>query len=259
MELLFNMKELYDISIRCISPMEIDGYTYATDEAILHFDKVLVSQLDPQEVTKYAAGGVDNEELLYWTKTRGVTFSFTQGVISKKGLAALSNNKMKKISTTDIWCLETLIPDLDDKITLKHTPLAAPIFINHSSTNEKITDYTVAGKEITFAASHASVTVNYKWTLASNSSILQIGKKLQNGYFSIDAKMRTKDDDEGKTRTTIITMEKVRLIAGLSIRLGSASDFSTYDFVAAALPVGMKGDKSATSIVFLEEDIDEAF
>lgn len=103
---------------------------------------------------------------------------------------------------------------------------------------------------------YTDVVVDYEFEKIGKHSTLEIGERLTSGFLSLVGKTRVKDDVSGNITTGIIRIPKLKLVSGLSMRLGNDAIpiVGTLDLVA--IPTGVKGKKKIMDIVFLDEDID---
>ena len=132
MQDMFGIKELYSVNLRTKSKIEINGVVFEENEPILTFDNIQLAPLSENKIRRSARGGKNNEELVYWENTTDVTFSLSEGVISKNGLAILSNSKLIKKENEIFSCpfreeLESnALGEIDTKYNINQDK---PIFI----------------------------------------------------------------------------------------------------------------------------------
>ena len=72
----------------------------------------------------------------------------------------------------------------------------------------------------------------------------------------MEGKTRVKDDITGKTRTGIIEIPRLKLMSGLSMRLGENANPVVAEFKTLAVPSGTGRDNTVMNIFFLNNDID---
>ena len=102
----FGVKELYGVTLKCTSNMEINGEWFEQDEPIISFDKIQIAYLNEQKRRTSARGGYHNQTFITWEDTTGMTIQLSEGVISKTGLALISNSSILKKNNQTI-----VIPD----------------------------------------------------------------------------------------------------------------------------------------------------
>lgn len=258
MEDNFGIKELYDVSLRCTFPMEINGRKYEENESIIKFDHIQIATLTERKVRNYASGGIGNTRLVDWEDTQEVDFILSEGIVSKTGLAILSNSLLQKNNNTTIIIpySESLESDSDGVITtLNKVNNNNTLFIYNAQTGEKITPVEVNDNKIKIEESYLLVIVDYTFNYEQNSSSYFIGKRLLNGYLKLDGKFRLRDDEDGYTKTGIIEIPRVKLMSDLSMRLGRDVSPYVYRFNLIGLPVGDKKEKYVCKINILEKEI----
>lgn len=258
MEENFGTKELYDISLKSTFPMRIGNRQIEEGETILHFDKIEISTLDKVTSRVAAVGGFDNRPQVIWEQTKQINFSLRQGVMSKTSWALISNSQLTttqaKTEEIKISYTETLETDEQGKVTLKFKPYS--LFVYDLKSGEKLTDYTIEDKTLTFPRAYEEILVDYVFKYNDNSyETLTIGKRLVEGFLRLEGKMEFKDDKDGLEKTGILVIPKLTLVTDLSIRLGTNAQPLVGDIEAIGFPVGSRGNSSVCSITFLEENL----
>lgn len=257
MEDVFGTKELYDVSIKTTFPMRIGNRNYEEEETILHFDDIEIASLDPVKSRIAAVGGFDNRPQVIWEQTRQINYTMKKGVLSKTSWAMLTNSQMITEGQQDapfkINCTEVLESDEHKQVTLKHKP--CKLFLYDKSTGAKITDYTISEKIITISAPYKEVIADYKYEYGGNRDVLKIGKRLLEGFLSLEGKIELKDDKDGLEKTAVLIIPKITLVTDLSIRLGTDAQPFVGSFEMIGFPVGSRGDSSVCTITFLEENL----
>lgn len=260
MEEYFGIKELYDVSLKCNFPMEIKGRTYETNESIIKFDRIQLAPLSEAKTRTYASGGYGNPQLITWEKTNEIVFTISEGVISKMGLAILSNSQLiesEKNEETPVSFSEELESDDNGKIKLKYTPdINKGLFIYDVETNEKITSYQIENNIIDTEIPYKNLYIDYTFLYKEKAETLVIGKRLINGYLKLEGKIKLKDDFDGKIKTGIIEFPRVKLMSDLSLRLGYETSPYVYRFQIVGLPVEDKENPYVCKIIMLNNEID---
>lgn len=256
----FGIKEIYDVSLRCTFPTEINGRKYQINEPLIKFDRIQLAPLSEGKTRTYASGGYGNKRLIDWEDTKEVNFVISEGVISKIGLALLSNSNLTKVETGDkieISFSEKLETDENGKLLTKYPPISGDTFFAYDfNTGEKISDYIINGNEIDFKDSFREIALDYTFFYENKAEVLSVGKRLINGYLKLDGKMRLKDDFDGHTKTGIIEIPRIKLMSDLSMRLGSEASPYVYRFQIVGLPVGERGNQYVCKIIMLDNEID---
>ena len=256
----FNVKELYDVTLRTIFPIEINGKTYQENEPIIKFDKIQLAPLSESKTRTYASGGYENAQLINWEKTNEVVFSLSEGVISKIGLAILSNSQLiekKEGEIIPIPFSEQLETSDSGTAELKYFPIQDnTLFLYDFETGEKITEYEIENNIINLKIPYKSFIIDYTFPYERRAETLFVGKRLINGYLKLDGKLRLKDDFDGHIKTGIIEIPRIKLMSDLSMRLGSDATPYVYRFQIVGLPVGDRGNQYVCKIIILDNEID---
>ena len=92
----FGVKELYGVTLKCTSNMEVNEEWFEEGEPLIFFDKIQIAYLDEQKRRTAAKGGYGNQTLVKWEDTTGMGIQLSEGVISKIGINYSSLNQPKK-------------------------------------------------------------------------------------------------------------------------------------------------------------------
>ena len=258
MEQSLGLKELYEVSLKATYPIEVNGEIIETGETLAYFDNISLANFQEIKASAKSSGGYDNRTLIWWEETKEVKVSFSQGVFSKTQLALMMNAKMLSnegpsvVSVHKIECLES---DENGAFILKHIP-NGQIFVYNKTTGKKIKEWTRTDNIVYINEHYQDVVVDYCYNYDNGYTILQFGQPFSHGVFSLTGKTRIKDDVTGKVTTGIINIPKLRLMSGLSMRLGNDAIPHVGRLDAVALPEGARGNKKVMEIIFLNDDID---
>lgn len=257
MEEKFGTKELYDVSLKSTYNMKIGKKEIEENETILFFDKLEIATLDTVTSRIAATGGFENRPQVIWEQTRQINYSMRKGVLSRTSWALISNSQILEPNKTKdslrISNRELLETDENKKVILKYLPIQ--LFIYDFKTGEKIKDYEVNGKELTLQKPYLNIIVDYIYEYEKDYESLVIGKRLLEGYLSLEGKIELKDDKDGLEKTGILKIPKITLVTDLSIRLGIEAQPFVGNFEMIGFPVGTRGNSSVCSITFLEENL----
>ena len=257
MEEKFGTKELYDVSIKSTFPMKIGKREIEENETILFFDKIEIATLDTVTSRVAAVGGFDNRPQVIWEHTKQINYSMRKGTLSRTSWALISNSQIVEPNSNNDFMLisnrEVLETDENGKVTLKYTP--NKIFVYDVKTGDKIKNYTINDKELTFDKPYLDIIVDYNYKHYDKYETLTIGKRLLQGYLSLEGKIELKDDKDGLEKTGILKIPKIMLVTDLSIRLGTDAQPFVGNFEMIGFPVGSRGNSSVCSIAFLEENL----
>ena len=258
------IKEIYDVSLRATYPVTIGGIDYEIGEALIKFDKVQFAPLIENKIRREATGGYGNAELVSWENTNSVDFSVTEGVISKTGFAILSNSELlnnhyEEPERVHI-CEEFEVEPGQQTVTLKYKPLNEGCFVYCDGHKHywELQDKTVTVEPDLpdYAINYNKILVDYITEIDASRKDLLVGKRLLNGYLSLDAKFRMVDDEDGHIKTGIIEIPKVELMSDLAMRLGRDSNLYTYKFQFKGLPVGGRGSQYVCRVIMFDKEID---
>lgn len=256
----FGIKELYDVSLKCTFPMVINGRQYDANESIIKFNKIQLAPLAEYKTRTYASGGYGNAQLINWEKTNEVNFVLSEGVISKIGLAILSNSQLAEKKVGEIIAIpftEELETDDLGKAELKYTPYQDDIiFVYDAETGQRISSYKIENNIIDLEMPYKTFFIDYTFAYEEKAEVLTVGKRLVDGYLKLDGKMRLKDDSDGLIKTGIIEIPRIKLMSDLSMRLGGEASPYVYRFQIVGLPVGDRGNQYVCKIIMLDNEID---
>lgn len=283
------IKELYDVNIRTNKFLEIGDRTYEPNECILTFKTAEFAQLEQRRKEVFATGGYENLPLIDWTSDKELTFSITHGVLSPSSWAILSNSKLVNKEKKSIQFSEK-IPVIDNEdycyIDLKYVPNVSELFgvpkksynleecqkqmelkpiqsnkekwlfCYDLETGKKITNLFIINNRVFFKELSKKVYVDYTFYYNNIFKSLEIGKRLTNNFFSIDAKMNVKQLTDGEFYTAFLEIPKIKINSTLSFQLGSGYENSIVsDFLFTAYPDenSLKNKRTIAKISFLEQ------
>ena len=263
----FGVKELYGVTLKCTSNMEINGEYFERNEPLISFDKIQIAYLNEQKRRTSARGGYHNQTLVNWEDTTGMSIQLSEGVISKTGLALISNSGIlrEEEAVIIIPYSETLESDKEDGKWVLNVryPIEQSLYIRRNG--QKITDFDwqQQTKKITInnVQDDAEIeppiyTVYYDYIYNGDANNMCIGQKLVKGFLTLTGRMRLKDDQSGKETTCLIEIPKVQLMSDLTMRLGSEVSPYVYGFNLQAHPVGERGNQYVCKFTMLDRDID---
>ena len=255
----FGMKELYEVVIKATYPIEFGTRIVEPGEVIARFDNIGISNFNEIKNTITANGGWDNRAHVWWTTTKEVDLSFTQGVFSKEQFSLLTGSKMLKKSPMFDSILiphrELKESDENGRIILDHIP-ATRIFVYERDTGLKIQFTQITEQMIEVCCPFTDVVIDYDYKYDKNSTEVIIGQELTSGFLEFQGKTKIKDDETGLVKTGILHIPKMKLMSNLSIQLGQGASPVVGRLDAIACPVGAKGKQKVMDIFFLEGDVD---
>ena len=100
------------------------------------------------------------------------------------------------------------------------------------------------------------VIVNYRYNYTNGATVAKIGQPFLRGFLELEAQTRVKDDTTGLVTTGIIKIPKLKLMSGLSIKLGTQANPVVGTFQAVGVPVDERKSSYVMEIAFLNNDID---
>lgn len=258
MENEFSLKELYDVFLKTTYPMEIAGRQFQEGETLCVFDKIQISQFNEKKAVVTAHGGFEDRDRVFWESTKDVELTFSQGIFNHLQFALLVNANLiytKENDSIKIPIREVLETDSGGTVLLSHAP-CGEIFCYEKSTNEKVQATETDFKVFLIGKPYTEYVCDYYYDYNNGAQFVTIGNQLINGFLRLEGKTRVKDDITGKTRTGIIEIPKLKLMSGLSMRLGKNANPVVANFKTIAVPVGTGGLSTVINIFFLNDDVD---
>lgn len=256
-ESLSSFKSLEDVHLKATYDIEANGISFEEGETIALFDKIQVAGLTEFKDYVTAHGGFDNRAHVFWENTHELRLNFSQGIFSNLQFGLLNNTNIIKIEE-DEPLLITKVEELesDDAGNIKTTfrPVGAT-FVYDKTTGQKL-DWFWLGELIRINTPYTTVIVNYKYNYTGGATIAKIGQQFTNGFLELEGKTRVKDDTSGLVTTGIIKIPRLKLMSGLSIRLGAQANPVVGNFKAVGVPVNSRRDAYVAEFYFLNNDID---
>ena len=293
------MKELYDVNIRLLRPLEIGGIKYDRNEAVLNFKRAEIAQLQQLKREVSARGGYHNPALVNWEVDREVQFIFTNGVLSPVSWALLSNSKIKEPQSKSVQYYEELhviengdysYVDLkfcpnncEEKLGAQPNPYGEPlpmgrrnelilkplppsnkkwIFIYDCETGRRIRDFQIYMNRIYLQEQAKEVVVDYTFCYQDKIKTIELGNRLSNGFYKLDGNVSIKNDKNGEVTTGIIELPKIKLNSNLSLKLGMNYDNSTVDnfyFTGYPNEEVKREDQAVAYFTFLNRELTEEY
>lgn len=90
----FGVRECVDVMFKAKTARKIGSRQFFKNEPVLLFDTLTTSTLEGSGTTVYAQGGRGNARLMSWDGDRAVTFTMTDALMSKEGLAILASAEL---------------------------------------------------------------------------------------------------------------------------------------------------------------------
>lgn len=296
MEEMVGMKEMYDVSIRTTAPLDLGKKKYDKNESLISFSQVKMAQFSESKRTTQAKGGYHNNVLINWEIDKEGQFAITEGVLSPQSWALLSNSQLSEPKVRSVQMYETVNAICDNDycfVDLKYRPNAVEgiigaqpnpcfeplpmgrrpelmlkplppsgtkwIFCYDVRTGERIRDFEIYQNRIFFKSDRREVMVDYTFDYEDRLVVLEVGKRLVNGFLKLTGKMSVKGEKSGEVTTAILELPKIKLSSSLAMRLGSSYDNSTVrDFYLTAYPetaTGRMEDQSIANIIFLDKEL----
>ena len=250
-------KLLEDVRLKATYNMTIGEKTFEEGETIALFDKVQISGLNEMKDYVAARGGFDNRGLVFWETTREVQLSFAQGVFSKTQFALLNNSKVITYGENEpilVTITESIESDENGYVHTTHE-VYDQLFIYDKELGEKVS-YTMTEQGLKIDEPYEDLVVTYRYNYQGGAQVAKIGQQFLNGYLELEGKTRVKDDTSGQITTGIIRIPKLKLMSGLSIRLGAQANPVVGNFKAVGVPVGSRHSSYVAEFLFLNNDID---
>ena len=295
MEDFYGIKELYNVDIRALRPIDIGSKRFDTNESILSFKTAELARVDENKKFVSANGGYHNPALVNWEVDKEIKFGITHGVLSPKSWSILSNSKLFNPKTKSVpyqeeldviedseycFCNLKFIPNAclelmgvqgnpnnepmpmgrRPELMLKPLPPSKEkyIFCYDYETGERIRNFDICGNRIFLKSSnYRKVFVDYTFDYNGGIELISIGNRLNNGFFRLTATMTNKSEISGEVNTTLLEIPKLKFQSSLSIQLGKNCDNSVVsDFFFVGYPDEDRKDKQKTAIItFLDSEL----
>ena len=256
-ENLGSFKVLENVHLKATYDIEANGVSFKAGESIAIFDKIQISNFN--EIKEYVAarGGFDNRGHVFWETTRAMQFTFSQGVFSKTQFGLLNNAKVIQVSNE-----EPLLITYDDELESDQIGILRPtktpvdqIFVYDKETGTRL-DWQPSGGSFKINDAYKDVIMRYHYNYTNGAAVAKIGQQFLQGYLELEGKTRIKDDTSGLVTTGIIKIPKLKLMSGLSMRLGAQANPVVGNFRAEGVPVDSRRNSYVMEIYFLDNDID---
>lgn len=294
MENFSGIKELYDVNIRLLKPLEIGDKKYDINESILSFSTAEIAQVQQNIKDVSARGGYHNPALVNWQIDRDMSFGITHGVLSPKSWAILSNSELKEPIYKSVQYSETLhtvenenyiyadlkyCPNACERLGAQPNPNFEPlpmgrrpelllkplppskikwIFVYNLDTGAKIYNFQIYRNRIYLQEPARHIFVDYTFTYEDKIKVIEVGNRLINGFLKLDGKMSVKDQNSGEVTTAILELPKIKLSSNLSLRLGSNYNNSVVNdfyFVGYVDENDRRDQQSIAKVTFLDKEL----
>lgn len=275
----FGVRECVDVMFKAKTARKIGSRQFFKNEPVLLFDTLTTSTLEGSGTTVYAQGGRGNARLMSWDGDRAVTFTMTDALMSKEGLAILASAELIDASaSTPIYQHmvervsgnEVAYADNTLTVTLSETPagdtandggysiyvmltddngdMIAEPYIAKKGTGTTITvasftGYTVGTNHGNTLAAGINVLVDYYVARASGAYQVEIRPESFGGNFYIEGSTLFRDQLTGKDMPAEIIIPNGRIQSNFSFTMAGTGDPSTFDFTIDAFPDFTRWDR----------------
>ena len=255
---LASFKSLDDVYLKATYDIETNGFSFKEGEVIASFDKIQISGLNEFKSYVAARGGFDNRAHVFWENTKELKLTFSQGVFSKTQFGLLNNAKVLNVAQDEpvlISHVEELEIDEEGRIFTEYEPIDQ-IFIYEKATGRKIRWWKFSSDYLITEEQFVDIIITYRYNYTNGATVLKFGQQFLNGFLSLEGKTRVKDDTSGLITTGIIRIPKLKLMSGLSIKLGTQANPVVGNFQAVGVPVEERYNSYVAEFLFLNNDID---
>lgn len=252
-----SFKVLENVHLKATYDIEANGIKFNAGESIAVFDKIQLSNFN--EIKEYVAarGGYDNRGHVFWETTKAMQFSFSQGVFSKTQFGLLNNAKVISVSNE-----EPLLITYDDELESDEIGILRPtktpvdqIFVYDKESGNKL-EVEPSGIHFKIKESYKNVVMRYRYNYEDGAVVAKIGQQFLQGFLELEGRTRVKDDTSGLITTGIIKIPKLKLMSGLSMRLGAQANPVVGNFNAEGVPTDSRRNSYVMEMYFLNNDID---
>lgn len=249
-----SFKDFESVRLKATYEMKIGNHTIQPGETIAMFDKIQIAGFNEINQHITANGGYSNAPRVFWTTAKELRLNFSHGVFSQEQLALIYNSYLYTSQANEVIKVtyrEALESDQEGKITLKYTP-AHLVFVYKKETGEKL-EFTQSGNQLTITEPYCDVIVDYEFDYDGGGSVIEMGRRVFNGYIELEGITRLKDDTTGQVVTGLIRVPRLKLMSDLSIRLGAQASPIVGSFNAVGVPVGSREQAHTVEIYFLND------
>jgi len=95
------------------------------------------------------------------------------------------------------------------------------LFVYNKETGEKYRWYHFDDYYVVENVRYTDIIITYRYAYNNGATVAKIGERLINGFLELEGKTRVKDDTSGLVTTGIIKIPKLKLMSGLSMKLGA--------------------------------------
>lgn len=254
---LGSFKVLENVHLKATYDIEANGIKFKAGESIAIFDKIQISGFNEIKDYVVARGGYDNRGHVFWETTQALQLTFSQGVFSKTQFGILNNAKVIQVEDE-----EPLLITYDEELESDEIGIIRPtktpvdqIFCYDKETGERI-ECEPSGVSYKIREHYKDVILRYRYNYTNGATVAKIGQPFLQGFLELEGKTRVKDDTSGLVTTGIIKIPKLKLMSGLSMRLGAQANPVVGSFRAEGVPVDSRRNSYVMEMYFLDEDID---
>ena len=255
---LGSFKVLENVRLKSTYNMRIGERDIEPGETIAHFDKISISNFNEIKDIVAARGGFGNRAHVFWETTKEIQLTFSQGVFSSTQFALLTNAKLFKVELDEpilITFTEKVETNEEGRFYTKKE-VYDEFFVYDELTGEKYNPYFTNDSYIISNHPYTNLILTYRYVYNKGATIIRIGERLFNGFVELEGITRVKDDTSGLVTTGIIRIPKLKLMSGLSIRLGAQANPVVGNFQAVGVPVDSRYNSYVMEFDFLNNDID---
>ena len=251
----YSFKELYDVVLKATYPIEIGKRKIQTGEVISSFDSIQIADLRENKVIKTASGGFDDRGYVFWENTKGLDLIFAQGVFSQEQFALMNNANLINKENEHLLVHKRVVKETDENGSIILEDKSDDYIFCYDENYNKIDNFTINGNVITFKEPYKNIIIDYNIDYFNHYTVLKVGQQLINGFVLLEGKTRIKDTD-GQIHTGIIRIPKLKILSGLSMRLGKNANPIVGTMKATATPEGYHGNSKVMEMFILDDDID---
>ena len=130
------IKELYEVSLKALEPMQFGERRVEAGEPVLYFNNIVMTQTSETHSDVFARGGWKNMPRVIWAERSEVRFALSEGVLSSISMGILLNAKMGYKSKEQ----RMLVPRREGPMELKE-------YVTQDENNEDVVHYYMPVKE----------------------------------------------------------------------------------------------------------------
>jgi len=252
----YGIQQIYSISIKPVSTIQLNGKWYGPNEIILYLSDVEAGKLVEEKSTRAAEGGQNSPRLVQWLTHNNVNFLVSKGVLSKRDFNFLLDSNILHKENVVCSIREQLTVSSDGIVRLSHIP--QPGIYVYDLKGDKI-QVVRDGKKIEVPQEYyeQEITVDYSY-IVEEAHTYSIGKNfLSNIVVKAEIQFLLKDDSDGEEYTGILTIPNANIVGDINLIMGKKATPIVGDFAIQSVQskTESREEHSNYNLKILDRDI----